>query len=1064
MNRILLLLVFCLFSFESSAQNIRLSFKVILDHNDGSRPDYATETLFDNSIIAMNSLMRANGSSYTFSREATIEIGGLASSISSTYDTLSPSNATATTLEAAAEGNPSAYGWRENRINVYFNNGGNTGYCSLPDSDREIIMIGEMTADGDRLLHEIGHFFSLYHTQGQICSNCESDSTGVCHTEPGDDGIASTLEDLACWSRADIAFNAFGSGVLIKSEENQVDSTFHNIMSYHSSRKYFTSEQLDKWEGAIIGDRADVVSNFSINTDQILLQDTKALNIGAFFSRASITHDFDNDGDLDIIASKSKSIYMFENVGNKQFLPVELIVEDINFHISDIDVVDIDGDQDMDYVVCFYGTGSTGELAWFERLGNDTFRKWVISDIGFADVDIADFDNDGDPDIIGAGSDGTGRLYLNQLAQTFFEQIIADNGIQSSVDANDIDNDGDVDVAFGGSGTVHADTNQGSRLLLNDGNANFSFGGLLHCYANNYNDCGRKDIEIIDLNNDGIKDIIATSTLGSGGIYFLDGNNGYARTKISSELGSDFVIFDVDQNGLLDIVIQNYLRERVSVLYQYSGFVFEREIIELHWDGGSASPNMSFGDFDNDGDEDLVLPGSGSLDISWFENIDGKLYKHLLYGELAGVRIPKLVDLDNDGDLDIFATVSYGSEEEVVLYENLDGYNFISWRIHDDIDGPTDMDIADIDKDGDLDIFVTARHSNNLIWLRNDGLKYDWVADTIYDAGIEPIGLASSDIDDDGDQDVIMCAYDGNEILGFFNDGNGNFTQFIVDNTIVNPIEVEVVDIDNDGDKDVIAIAQTQQNSVILYKNNGNENFIKKIIYENECDIDELVNDLEIGDWNNDGALDILAGFIGDGAGVRCFLKDPSSDNYIAKDLRKIRSNVGSIKLINLDNDGDLDIVTGHLNYTNNNTDYIVYGAIQENGSIANTIPLSPLSGINTIAYRGRVYGIDIGDINNDNKKDIVYTDHLNSNLSLSYVDAVNCPIVRDIPNDISSGFLPASNTVYGSQPLDIGLDLDVQAGQCIELRGGFRIPKQTDFDAKIGPCIPFDDGGGSTR
>ena len=67
---------------------------------------------------------------------------------------------------------------------------------------------------------------------------------------------------------------------------------------------------------------------------------------------------------------------------------------------------------------------------------------------------------------------------------------------------------------------------------------------------------------------------------------------------------------------------------------------------------------MSVGDLDGDNDPDLVFPENGNVDgdISWFENMDGKLYRHYLYHEISGISLTKAADIDRDGDLDILAT------------------------------------------------------------------------------------------------------------------------------------------------------------------------------------------------------------------------------------------------------------------------------------------------------------------------------------------------------------------------------------------------------------------------
>lgn len=191
------------------AQEIRLSFKVILDPNTGNRPSYATEEFFNDAMTFMNEVICKSGRGMSFSKEPTIEIGGKNHSISKKYYNKNPiennvSPSWRTQLETDAQNNINDYFWRQNRINIYFSGGGGGGVCSFPDSTSnqdEAILIGygrECT-----ILHEIGHFFNLCHTQGCICGDCDT-----CD-KPKSDKIIDTLEDRECWGENDIARNAF---------------------------------------------------------------------------------------------------------------------------------------------------------------------------------------------------------------------------------------------------------------------------------------------------------------------------------------------------------------------------------------------------------------------------------------------------------------------------------------------------------------------------------------------------------------------------------------------------------------------------------------------------------------------------------------------------------------------------------------------------------------------------------------------------------------------------------------------------------------------------------------
>ena len=95
---------------------------------------------------------------------------------------------------------------------------------------------------------------------------------------------------------------------------------------------------------------------------------TQILNKEAFKSAVSLTQDYDGDGDLDIILSRSEplGVYWLENDSTKQFPASPIITDDLPFYIADIDTADFDKDGDIDYVVCFTGIND-GEISWFQR-------------------------------------------------------------------------------------------------------------------------------------------------------------------------------------------------------------------------------------------------------------------------------------------------------------------------------------------------------------------------------------------------------------------------------------------------------------------------------------------------------------------------------------------------------------------------------------------------------------------------------------------------------------------------------------------------------------------------
>ncbi len=253
---------------------IRLSYKVVLNPLDGNRPPGVTNNDIDAALAVMNALASSHFRGFRYQRvDPVTNVGGQGNvnGPSRWYNTDFFANRNAKDImENDALNNPGVYAWNANAINIYITNfnGLCGGICSLPGGQDEIIIVSACSDnDGVTLLHEIGHYFNLFHTQGDVCGCCDPNRTGECHTEPGNDEVSDTLLDLACWNRDQIATWNYQTTYnnLTAEQKNRVDNTFLNIMSYHGSicgqgatTTRITEGQLDRWTDAANVDRRGV--------------------------------------------------------------------------------------------------------------------------------------------------------------------------------------------------------------------------------------------------------------------------------------------------------------------------------------------------------------------------------------------------------------------------------------------------------------------------------------------------------------------------------------------------------------------------------------------------------------------------------------------------------------------------------------------------------------------------------------------------------------------------------------------------------------------------------------
>ena len=338
-----------------------------------------------------------------------------------------------------------------------------------------------------------------------------------------------------------------------------------------------------------------------------------------------------------------------------------------------------------------------------------------------------DYDNDGDGDYLvynwsERNTNGTVKwiikIFNNNGNNVFTEKAT----ILSSLDQitpswADIDNDGDLDILLSG-----GHMNLYAEIYQNNGNNSFSkLPGItmsaLYWGASAW----------ADYDNDGYLDVIITGHTDTGvtKLYHNNGNSTFTEQAGNSFIGVCFSSSvdwgDYDNDGDLDILLAGNTGfsgndSAVTRIYRNngSGIFTEQTNISLLGVGKGIS---SFGDYNNDGFLDILLAGKGYC----------KIYKNTGNGnfiEQTDITLPGLNsgsaswgDYDNDGDLDILITgsASNGLTTTPVtkIYSNNGngGYSELTNIQILTINGESNW--VDYDSDGDLDILIYGTYLSN---------------------------------------------------------------------------------------------------------------------------------------------------------------------------------------------------------------------------------------------------------------------------------------------------------------------------------------------------------------
>jgi len=293
-------------------------------------------------------------------------------------------------------------------------------------------------------------------------------------------------------------------------------------------------------------------------------------------------------------------------------------------------------------------------------------------------------------------------------------------------------------------------------------------------------------------------------------------------TRIDSNIdGTILDVGDIDADNDLDVVVTAGPEGRV--------FWYENNGDNLNWskrtiDAGLSYPIAVFiADINGDSLQDVVSGGFFSDNVVWYENLGDSPVnwgKKTIDTNLDGASNVCVADIDGDSLPDIVAS---GQEaDDIVWYENLGGAT-ISWKkeiIDPNLQGALFVWIADMDGDSDLDVVATGQDTDVVVWYENDGLTPPgWSKHTIDDSLDGASIIMPGDIDADGMMDVAATSTDANVIVWYKNNlPDTNWTKYFIDDNKPGALGVELADLDGDMDLDVIAAGY--ESSTTWYENN----------------------------------------------------------------------------------------------------------------------------------------------------------------------------------------------------------------------------------------------------
>ena len=456
------------------------------------------------------------------------------------------------------------------------------------------------------------------------------------------------------------------------------------------------------------------------------------------------------------------------------------------------------------------------------------------------------------------------------------------------------------------------------------------------------------------LNDDDIDDdtitITKISAPNQGTASIMEGDTTILYTPVSYSPQHDTIQYIIqDNNGGLDTA---YIY--ITLYRLMTGFTrMDYDIRNISHGSGK------FGDYDNDGDLDILMTGWMGTNQDYISSIyknTGGNFEEMQAG-LSGVspgtpNAASWIDYDNDNDLDLIIMGRLNNtlnEYSTVIYENIENSFTESADASIEVNMSSgSVDWGDYNNDGKYDLLISGKpESSNSVTevYKNLGADPDgkWKLEKVETNLTGIWGGASNwvDFDSDGDLDIFICGF-GADPSELYRNDNGTFNLITTDIAGVGNAASDWGDYDSDGDMDLILTGGDQTYLSKIYRNDGSSGEGQWTFTDINANLEQINGgDVAWGDFDNDGDLDlVLSGNITALTSISVLYKNDNG-SFVNANEYLIDMGRSAIALGDYDNDGDLDLLMS--GYSPSQMQYlsILY---QNNTTETNEAPSPPLN------------------------------------------------------------------------------------------------------------------------
>lgn len=303
---------------------------------------------------------------------------------------------------------------------------------------------------------------------------------------------------------------------------------------------------------------------------------------------------------------------------------------------------------------------------------------------------------------------------------------------------------------------------------------------------------------------------------------------------------------DVDGDGVLDIICSdNLIAGQIYVMKGISTGGFNAAVA---YNGGSYPTTLAPANIDNSGGMDLVVVSTNKDGIYILLNDGTGVFSAPVFYSVGDSPSNAIAgDFNEDGKTDIAVTNNYSYTVSILIGDGTGNFatavNFSTAVL------PNDIAIGDLNKDGHLDLVVAAGNGVSVLFGRGDGTFSTYSQKTITPASTVK-GIAIADMNNDGNLDLVGAGVGGLYVAN--GSGTITFSSFVKYGSLLGqPDRIVCKDLNNDAYLDVIIRCA----GVNIFMNSGTGTFPTSKTYT----LGNGMIDYLCKDFDQDGINDILS-------------------------------------------------------------------------------------------------------------------------------------------------------------------------------------------------------------